>query len=125
MRLIDDQEEIFGKVRDQRVRRVAGVAAVEPPRIILDAGAVADVDHPVHVESRARAQSLRLQQLALRLEPGQAFFQFAANPFDGFFRPLLGRDEVLRREHEQFVHFLNGLSADRVDNRQPVDLVAE
>ena len=63
VRLIDDDQEVVREVVQQRVRRRAGPAAVQVPRVVLDAVAVADLAHHLDVVARALLQPLRLQEL--------------------------------------------------------------
>ena len=87
-----------GKKSMQRVGRLAGLAAAEPAGVVLDAGAVADLQQHLHVEARAGRQPLRLQQLALLAEHLQPLFQLLADALDGLLDALLRRDEVLGRD---------------------------
>ena len=77
--LVDDAEEVLGEVVDERVGRLAGRAAVDVARVVLDAGAEAHRLHHLQVVVRAHLQALRFQQLALFLELLQAFAQFVAD----------------------------------------------
>ena len=82
MALVDDEQEVVGEVVEQRVRRLAGAAAVDVHRVVLDAVAVADLLHHLEVVLRAHAQALRLEQLALLLEPGQPLLQLGLDADD-------------------------------------------
>ena len=73
--LVDDEQEVVGEVVEQGERRLAVVAAVDVHRVVLDAVAVADLAHHLQVVLRAHPQPLRLEQLALGLEPGQPLLQ--------------------------------------------------
>ena len=73
--LVDDEQEVVGEVVEQRERRLARAATVDVHRVVLDAVAVADLLHHLEVVLRAHAQPLRLEQLALLLEPGQPLLQ--------------------------------------------------
>ena len=64
MALVDEDERVVGQVFEQRRRRLAGLAAGEVARIVLDAGAGAGrLDH-LEVEAAALLQPLRLEQAA-------------------------------------------------------------
>ena len=81
--LVDEADEVLGEVVDQAVRPVARAAAVEDPRVVLDAGAEAHLAQHLHVVLRALAQAVGLQQLALGLELGAALVELAADLLDG------------------------------------------
>ena len=66
--LVDEADEVAREVVDQAVRALAGLAAVEDPRVVLDPRAVADLAQHLHVVLRALAQAVGLEQLALGLE---------------------------------------------------------
>ena len=125
MRLVHDHQEIVGEEVEQRVGRLAGLAAAEPAGVVLDAGTVADLQQHLHVEARPRRQPLRLQQLALVAEDLQPLLQLLADALDGLLDALLGRDEVLGRVDVQLLERPQRLAGERVDDRQRVDLVAE
>ena len=68
VRLVDDQQDVVGEEVEQRVRRLARLAAGEVPAVVLDARAVADLQQHLHVVPRPRRQPLGFEQLALLLE---------------------------------------------------------
>ena len=71
MGFVDDQKGILRQILEEGRRRLAGIAAGEIARVVLDPGATAGGLHHLQVEERALLQPLGLQQLALRIE----FFQ--------------------------------------------------
>jgi hypothetical protein len=88
--LVDEADEVLGEVVDEAVRPVAGVAAVEDPRVVLDAVAEAHLPQHLHVVLRALAQAVGLQELALGLELGAAGVELAADLLDrALDRPVL------------------------------------
>ena len=105
--------------------RLAGLPARKVARVVLDARAVAHFQEHLHVIPRSRRQPLGFQQLALFLQLLEPLLQLVADRLDGPLDSLLGKDEVLGRVN---VHLLVGLQhvpGERVDRRQPLDLVAE
>ena len=66
--LVDEDERVVGQIFEQRRRRLAGLAAGEIARIVLDAGAEAGRLHHLQVEHGALLQPLRFQQPAVRCE---------------------------------------------------------
>ena len=69
MRLVDEDDEVVGEVVDQRVRRAARGAAVEDAGVVLDPGAEAELVQHLDVVLGALAEPVRLELLALVLEP--------------------------------------------------------
>ena len=72
MRLVDDAQHVFGEVVDERVGGLAGGAAVEVARVVLDARAEAHGLEGLQVVVGALLQALGLQELAGLLELGHA-----------------------------------------------------
>ena len=68
MRLVDHDQVVIGEVVEQ-AGRLARRASVDVRVVVLDSGAEADLLHHLEVERRAHAELLRLEQLALALEP--------------------------------------------------------
>ncbi len=77
--LVDEEERVFRQVVEQARRRLARGAAGKIARVVLDAGAVADLLHHFHVEHRALLQPLRLEQLAGLAQLLQAHTQLLAD----------------------------------------------
>ena len=65
MRLVDHDEEVVWEVVDEAVRRLARLALVDVPRVVLDAAAEPDLLHHLEVEGGAHPQALGLEQLSL------------------------------------------------------------
>ena len=125
VRLVDEQQAVLREEVEQRVGRLARLAAGEVPRIILDARAVADLQEHLHVVARPGRQPLGFEQLALLLELLEPLFQLLADVLDGPLDPLLGQDEVLGRVDVHLLVRFEHAAGERVDDRQPLDLVAE
>ena len=68
VRFVDEEDEVLGKVIQQRERRFPRRAAVEVAGIVLDAGAVADLAQHFDVVARALFKALRFKQFSLGLE---------------------------------------------------------
>ena len=68
---VDDCEEIVREIVEEALRRRAGRAASQRPRIVLDAVAVAELAHHLYVVFGALAQTLRFQKFAFRFEERQ------------------------------------------------------
>src|SRR5512146_359822 len=92
-------------------------------RVVLDAGARADLEHHLDVEIGARLEPLRLEQLAGSAQLGEAFGQLGA---DQLYRALeswpLG-DEVLRGIDRRPLEDGDRLAGEHVDLGDPLDLV--
>ena len=68
VRLVDDEQPVGREVVEQGPRPRARLAPGEVARVVLDAGAVAELAQHLEVERRALAQPGRLERPALRLE---------------------------------------------------------
>ena len=123
--LVDDQQEVLREVVEQRERRLAVGAAVDVHRVVLDAVAVADLLHHLEVVLRAHPQPLRLEQLALRLEPGEALLQLGLDAHDRPAHPLVAGDVVGGGEDHDLGELPELLAREGIDDRDPVDRVAE
>ena len=125
VRLVDDQQEVLGEEVEQGVRGAAGLAAVDVPGVVLDAGGEADLAHHLQVVAGAHAQPLGLQQLALLLQGGQALLQLGLDADQGPLHALRAGDVVRGREDAQLLVLGEDLAGDRVQRHQALDLVAE
>ncbi|MCI1756434.1 MAG: hypothetical protein LKM31_11990 [Sphingobium sp.] len=75
---VDEQQRVVGQIFEQRRRRLAGQAAGEEARIILDPRAASGGGDHFEVEIGALLQPLRLQQLALGVQLLQPLGQLEA-----------------------------------------------
>ena len=94
-------------------------------RVVLDAGAHTDLAQHLEVVGGAHPQPLRLEQLALLLEPGETLRQLHLDAVDGALHVLVGRDVVRGGEQHQPLELLDDLAGERVDRRDALHLVAE
>ena len=83
VRFVDDQQRVPRQVVEQARRRLARRAAGQIARVVLDAGAVADLFHHLHVEHGALLEALRLDQLVLLAQHLEPLAQFLADVVDG------------------------------------------
>ena len=125
VRFVHHQQHVVREEVQQRVRRLARRAAAEPARVVLDAGAIADLAEHVEVVAAARLQPLRFEQLPFHLELFEAVVEFLLDADDRLARARLRRDEVLGGIDEQLRQFLYDLAGDGVDDAQRIDVVAE
>ena len=123
--LVDDEQEVVGEVVDQGERRLAGAAAVDVHRVVLDAVAVADLLDHLQVVLGAHAEALGLEQLALGLEPRQPLLQLGLDAHHGPPHPLVAGDVVGGREDDDLGEVGELLAGERVDDGEPLDGVAE
>ena len=84
-------------------RRLARGAAGQVPRVVLDAGAIAELDDHLDVEAGALLEPLRLDEPALRLQLLQPLAQLLADPLDRAVARLRRRDVVAVREDRDLV----------------------
>ena len=72
MALVGEDERVVGQIFEQGRRRLAGPAAGQIARIVLDAGAGAGRLQHFEIEQSALLEPLRLEQAPLRMELVQA-----------------------------------------------------
>jgi hypothetical protein len=83
MAFIDEDQRVVGHVFKHGGRRLAGLAAGEIARIVLDAHARARGLQHFKVELGALLQALGLQQLAVGLHPFEALLELGLDADDG------------------------------------------
>src|SRR4029078_5420948 len=79
VRLVDEADEVVREEVEQAVGPRARRAPIEDARVVLDALAEAELAQHLHVELRALAKAMRLEQLALLLELLAARLQLVAD----------------------------------------------
>ena len=125
VRLVDEADEVVREEVEQAVGPLARLAPVEEARVVLDAVAVAELAQHLHVELRALAQAVRLEQLALLLELLRARLELVADLADrALDRRAVGR-VVGGRPDAHVLELLDDLARERVEVLDLLDLVAE
>ena len=125
VRLVDDEQEVLGEVVEQGVRRGAGLASVDVPRVVLDPGAAADLPEHLDVVGGAHAQPLRLEQLAGLVELSEPYRELGLDAVDGALHPLRPGHVVRGREDVELGILADHLAGERMQRHQALDLVAE
>ncbi len=123
--LVDDHEEVFGEVVEEGEGLLAGVAPVEVPGVVLDTRAHPHLAEHLQVVGGAHPQTLGLEELAARLQGGQAVLELVLDLGDGPLHAGLGHHVVGGGEHAELVQLLHHLARHRVDGDDPFHLVAE
>ena len=123
--LVHEQHEILREEVQQRHGRAAHRPLGDDAGIVLDAGAVTQRAHHLHVVAGALVDALRLHQLAVVLEPllplGQLTLDLHRRPL----QLVLGGDIVAGGVHRHMVQLLHGRAGDGMELRDALDLVAE
>ena len=125
MRLVDDAQHVFGEVVDERIGGLAGGAAVEVARVVLDARAVAHLLHHLEVVARALLDALGLDELALRLELLDLLLHLHLDVLHRDLEVFVLRDVVRGREDHRMRALAVDLPRHDVELDDAVDLVAE
>ncbi len=120
-----DRQEIVREVVQQALGRAPRRAARQGTRIVLDAVAVSEFAHHFDVVLGPLAQTLRLQELAVRGEVLEAVGEFGLDAPEGGFHLVLAEDELLGGRHDRRGHGHARFAADRVQRADGVHLVAE
>ncbi|CAM5515778.1 hypothetical protein SCYAM73S_08673 [Streptomyces cyaneofuscatus] len=124
VRLVEDEQEVLGEVVEEGVGGGAGGPLVEVHRVVLDAGAAADLVEHLDVVRGAHAQPLGLQHLALLLQLGQAGFELLLDAPDGLRSRSVGH-VMAGGEDVQGPVLADDLAGQRVQGGEGLDLVAE
>ena len=125
MRLVDDEQPVRREVVEQRPRPRAGLAPRQVARVVLDAGAEAELAQHLEVERRPLAQPRALEVAALGLELADPLLHLGLDVDDRGLE-LVGRRHVVGRRVDVDVLALGEqLAGQRVDLGDPLDLVAE
>ena len=125
VRLVDDEQPVRREVVEQRPRPRAGLAPGEVARVVLDAGAVAELAQHLEVERRPLAEPRGLERAALRLELADPLLHLGLDVDDGLLELVGRRHEVGRRVDVRLLALREQLAGQRVELGDPLDLVAE
>ncbi len=123
--LVDEQQRVFGEVFEQRRRRLAGQAAGQEARVVLDPVAATGRGDHLEVEIGALLKPLVLEQLALRLQLLEPFGKLEFDGFGGLFHRRPGCDVVRVRIDAHLVQLGAGLAGQRIELDDLLDVVAE
>ena len=125
VRLVDDQQPVRREVVEQRPGTRTGLAPGEMARVVLDAGAVAELAHHLEVERRPLAQTGALERPTLGLELADADLHLGLDVDDRFLELVVRRDVVGRRVDVRLLALREQLAGQRVELGDPLDDVAE
>ena len=125
MALVHEQQEVIGKEVQQRHRRRPGRSLGDNAGIVLDTGAIAQLQHHLHVVFRPLAQTLRLHQHVVFLKVLQPLRQLLFDLGDGGIHLVLGGDVVAGGIDGHMVQGLDGRAGDGMKLGDAVDLIAE
>ena len=125
VRFVDEEDEVLGKVIQQRERRFPGRAAVEVAGIVLDAGAVADLAQHFDVVARALFKALRFKQFSLGPEFVQTIVEVIFNVLDAALQ-FVARGGVVRSGKDHHVgEVAEHVAGDDLHLGDALDLVAK
>ena len=124
VRLIDEEQEVVGKVVEERAGCAAGRPARERPGIVLDPRAEARLHQHLDVESRAGVEPLGFQQLALALELLQPGLELVLDRGDCRLDAVFGHHEVAGRIEIHLVFLGRHLAAGGMRDRDRLQRVA-
>ncbi len=125
MRLVDDQQPVRREIVEQGPRARAGLAPGQVPRVVLDPRAVAELAQHLEVERRALSETRRLERAPLGLELADADLHLGLDVDDRLAQLVGRRHEVGRRVDVGLLALGEQLAGQRVDLRDPLDLVTE
>ncbi len=125
MAFIDDQQRVLRQVFEQRGRRLAGIAAGEIARVVLDALAGTGGLHHLDIEGRALLQPFDLQQLALGGQLRQPLLQLHLDVADRLGQRRPRRDVVAVGVDRDLAQFRSLLAGQRIEFVDRLHLVAE
>ena len=94
MAFVDEEQEILREEIDQAKRALAGPAAGQVPRVVLDPAAKAHLLQHLQVVVRAHSDALGLEVLSVFLERGDSLLQLGLDARDGALE-LAARGHVL------------------------------
>ena len=123
--LVDEQHKVLGEVVQQGVGGRTHRAALDDPGIVLDAGAIAQLLHHLHVVHGALLDALGLDELVLALEKGHPLLQLLIDLLNGRVHLVLGGDIVGGGPDGDVGQPPDGGAGDHVDLADAVDLVPE
>ena len=123
--LIHKEDKVLGEVIHKGQGRGAHWPVGDNPGVVLDAGAVSQLPHHLHVIGGPLADALGLHQLAVLNKPGLPLIQLLLDLHQSPVHLVLGGDVVAGGVDHHMADDLGGQAGDGVDVADAVDLVAE
>ena len=123
--LVGEHQRVVGQIFEQRGRRLAGLSAGQPARIVLDAGAAAGRLHHLEVEGGALLEPLGLQQPAHPGQLGEARVELGLDALHGLVQRRPRRHVMRVGVDLHGRHLADLLAGQRVELVDRLDLVAE
>ena len=123
--LVHDEQVVLREVVDQTEGARPGGPSVEVARVVLDAGAVAQLLDHLQVVLHALLDTLRLGHASLALEVLDLLAQVEVDLLHGAVDALLGRDEEVGGVDRQRVERRDALPGHGGDDLDRLDLVVE
>ena len=125
MALVHEEHEVIRKEVQQRHGRGPGGPVGDDAGVVLNAGAVAQLRHHLHVVLRPLADALGFHQLVIICKELDLFLQLPADLPDGLVHFILGGDIVAGRVDGDVVQHPVYSAGDGVKVADAVDLVAK
>ena len=122
---VNEGNEVVWEIIQQAEGPLARLPSVKIPRIVFNSGAVSHFFDHFQIILYTLLQAFGLQRFADFLEPIDLGFQVVLDVADGLDAAFACGDEVAGRVDGDFFDFLDGGPRHRVDDGQPVHLVAE
>ena len=121
--LVDKQHEILGEVVQQGVGRGTYRTPLDDPGVVLNAGAVAQFLHHLHVVHGTLLDALGLDELALLLKVGHPLLQLLVDLLDSGVHLLLGGNVVGGGPDGDMAELADGGAGDHVNFRDTVNFI--
>ncbi len=123
VRFVDEKQEVFREVIEQRARRRIGHGAFEVADVVLDARAVTRFLEHLDVIFGTHADAFGLREFAGLEQFAFALFQFGQNSVDRAVDFFLGGHVVARGEDRRFLQLVDHFAGEAVDLLDDVDLL--
>src|SRR4029077_19674355 len=125
VRLVDEREEVRWEVIEKGPRPASGGTAREVARVVLNTRTRARLSHHLEIEVGALSEALRFEQPAGVFKLLQAIDELELDVLDRLEQLFARRDEVSGRVDVYLVALGEHLAGERVELRDPLDVVAE
>ena len=125
MGFVDDQQEVFWEVVNERRGCGSCVAAVDVAGVVLNPGTETYLFDHFQVVFGAHAQTLRFQEFATIFQILQPHGQFRFDGLHCFFHPFRPGNIVCGGENTQFIGLADHVTGEWVDVVQGINFVAE